>query len=137
MKNSSVEIIYKLANGKRVCLEVSIDVKELLQKADSQVRSQRRQDRRYLDFTGSINELEDCYIPPQEDFADTLSRIDNYRNLSAAIHKLPELQRRRLYLYFFEGLTYRQIAAREGVGFTTVARSVERAVEALKRLIKK
>ena len=46
MDKQLVEIMYKLADGKRIRLEVSIEVKDLLEQADRQIRSQQRQDRR-------------------------------------------------------------------------------------------
>ena len=50
MDKPFVTITYKLANGSQICVEVSTSVKELLEQSDRQIRSQRRQDRRHLDF---------------------------------------------------------------------------------------
>lgn len=47
--------------------------------------------------------------------------------------KLTEIQRRRFLLHFFQGLSYRQIAAHEGVFFTSVAESITAAVGKLKK----
>ncbi|MDL2258622.1 sigma-70 family RNA polymerase sigma factor [Eubacteriales bacterium OttesenSCG-928-K08] len=135
MDNPFVTIEYKTAEGKRICLEVSIEVKELLEQSDRQIRSQRRQDRRYLTDEEYIDGLTDTTtVYPQEDFADLLYRMCNYQRLYATISKLPDTQKRRLTLYYFGGLTYRQIAKIEGVGFRTVARSVERAVNTLRKV---
>ena len=134
MDEPLVTIKYKLADGKRICMEVSIPVKELLEQSDRQIRSQRRQDRRYLVSADSIDELNDAAITvPQEDFADLVIRMDRYDTLNIAISHLSEVQRRRLRLRFFDGLTYRQIADIEGVGFKSVSRSIERALKTLGR----
>lgn len=47
--------------------------------------------------------------------------------------ELTEVQRRRFLLHFFQGLSYRQIASREGVHFTSVHESIEAATAKLKK----
>ena len=132
-----VGIIYKLANGEQISLDVSIEVKELLEQFDRQIRSQRRQDRRHLDFVESTDELSTRNVPPHEDIASLIIRMGDCKWLYTAINKLPTVQRRRLCLYFFEKLTYRQIANMEDVRFKTVARSVDRALDSLRKLYAK
>ena len=59
-----------------------------------------------------------------------------YAQLHRAISKLPEIQRRRLLLYYFQGLTYEQIAGMEGCTKRAVKFSVDIAVEKLKKFFK-
>lgn len=66
------------------------------------------------------------------DFADEIIQKLEIQRLRKAIMKLPEIQKRRLAAYFFEGLTYRQIAEREGVDHKAVMRSVHSAIKRLK-----
>lgn len=134
MEKSLVTITYKTTNGNRVYVEVSTPVKELLEQSDRQIRSQRRQDRRHLDYMNFIDGLSDAAINnPQEDAADLVMKMESYRQLYTAIGKLPEAQRRRLLLHFADNLTYRQIAKQEKVDFRTVGRSVERALIQLQK----
>ena len=135
MDKPNVGIIYKLANGKRISLDVSITVKELLEQTDRQIRSQRRQDKRRLDFVESVDELDTLHTPPQEDIADLVIRMDSYKQLYAAIEKLSEVQRRRLLLYFVHNLTYRQIAELEGVNYTAIGHTIKRALKQLKEYL--
>ena len=136
MDKSLVKIMYRLANGKRICLEVSIEVKDLLEQADRQIRSQRRQDRRYLKKEEYIDGLTDTTdVLPQEDFADLLDRIDSYEQLYTSIDVLSETQRLRLILYYFGGYTYRQIADMECVSLNAVACSVKSAIKCLRKLL--
>jgi len=124
-KNFSA-ILYKLADGKRIHIEVSMEVKNLIEQADREIRSQRRQDRRR--HTEYVDGLTDTAIVfPYEDNADLVHRMDSYKRLYAAIDKLSGIQRRRVNLYYFGGFTYRQIAELDGVGFASVARSICRA----------
>lgn len=135
MEKPLVKIEYKTANGSRICVEVSTSVKELLEQSDRQIRSQRRQDRRYLDFTPLTDEvLEISLLGVYEDTADLLERMERNARLHKAIGKLTEVQRRRLSLYYFEGLTYSQIAKLEGVSHRAVIYSIEQALKQLKTL---
>ena len=59
-----------------------------------------------------------------------------YARLHRAIAKLPEIQKRRLILYYFQGLTYEQIAEMEGCTKRAVKFSVDIAVEKLKKFFK-
>ena len=59
-----------------------------------------------------------------------------YAQLHRAISELPEIQRRRLILYYFQGMTYEQIAGMEGCTKRAVKFSVDIAVEKLKKFFK-
>jgi len=132
MDKPLVTIEYKTADGSRICVEVSTSVKEVLEQSDRQIQSQRRQDRRYLDYMDFIEGLTDTtMIHPQADAADLVIRMESYRQLYTAIRKLSEVQRRRLLLYFKDDLTHRQIADLEGVDRATVSHSIERALKQL------
>ena len=60
-----------------------------------------------------------------------------YAQLHRAISELPEIQKRRLILYYFQGLTYEQIAEMEGCTKRAVKFSVDIAVEKLKKFFRK
>ena len=133
MAEPLVTAIFKLADGKRVRLEMPADVWELLEQSERQIRSQRRQDRRYLIYTDSIDEIEDAVVTAaQDDVADLLIKMDSYRRLHAAMDKLPKELRRRVYLYYYCGLTIREIARIDKVHHSTVSRSLKQALAALK-----
>jgi RNA polymerase sigma-70 factor (ECF subfamily) len=119
-------IEYKTADGKRICLEVSIEVKELLEQSDRHFRSQRRQDRRrHTEYVDGLTDI--ATHLPQADLADLIEKMDNYKRLYAAIETLSGIQRIRVHLYYFRGLTYRSIAGLADVGHKSVIRSVAQA----------
>ena len=132
MDKPTVGITYKLANGKQISIDVSIEVQEVLEETDRKLRSQGRQDRRRLNFVENVDEIEGVHKQHQEDTADTVVRIENYNRLYAAIEKLSDVNRRRVFLYFFCGLKCREIAFIENVPHSTVTRSLRRAREKLK-----
>ena len=57
--------------------------------------------------------------------------------LHKAIQKLSPVQRRRLISYFYEGMTYEQIAEKEGCAKMPVKRSIDAAIGRLKKELKK
>ena len=80
-------------------------------------------------YAGFIAEFDDRTIKePQEDIADLLIRLDSYHRLYAALEKLSEIQRRRLEMRYFDGLTYRMIAEIENVSHNAIKKSVAQAI---------
>lgn len=121
MDKSFVTIKYKTANGNEICVEVSTPVKELLEQSTRQIQSQRRQDRRHLDYVDFIDGLTDtAMMHPQEDITDLVIRLESYQRLYTTINQLSDIQKKRLTLYFMENLNYRQIAEIEGVSQAVV-----------------
>ena len=57
--------------------------------------------------------------------------------LHKAMEELPEIQKRRLILYFFEELTYEEIAEKEGCTKMPVKRSIDAAIRKLRKELKK
>ena len=110
-------------------------MQELLEQSDRQIRSQRRQDRRHLDFKVSTDGNSDSpLLPTYEDTADLLERMERDARLHKAIGKLTEVQQRRLRLYYFGGLTYSEIARLEGVYYRSVIDSINQAIKRLGKL---
>ena len=56
--------------------------------------------------------------------------------LHTAMKTLPEMQRRRMQLYYFEGMTYEQIAKKEGCTKMPIKRSIDRAIEKIRLALK-
>ncbi len=77
--------------------------------------------------------LNDRAFHKAEQLEDTVARNMEYEKLHRAIAKLPEIQRRRLTLYFFGELSYEQIAKLEGCTKMAVKGSVDIAVRKLKK----
>lgn len=71
-----------------------------------------------------------------ESVEEAVFRNLRYEALYKAMEQLPETQRRRLVLYYFAGLTYTQIADKEGCKYQTVQESIYAALKKLKKLLK-
>ncbi len=106
-------------------------------------------DRFELDDLSFMNEVDNHYehaeqteaslnrraVMPQESVEETVSRHMEVEALHRAIAKLPDIQRRRLILYYFGELTYQQIAEMEGCTKRAVKFSVDCALDKLKKIL--
>ena len=72
-----------------------------------------------------------------ESVEDTVLRNIEYEQLHQAISMLTETQQRRLKLYYFQGLTYKQIAEIEGCSASAVASSISVAIEKIRKILSK
>ena len=70
-----------------------------------------------------------------ETVEETVMQRDENERLHRAIAMLPEKQRKRLTLYYFRGLTYAQIAEKEGCTIMPVKCSIDTAIENLKKFL--
>ena len=128
-KQEFVEIIY---NGEKIM--VSHEVADYLEDCR---RDMHRQLMKKLRNQAAINCDEDFIeglmaISPRGFEDELILRLEK-EQLPKLITLLPEIQRRRLTAYYYEGLTYQEIGIREGVSHVVVIRSVKRAVKRLKK----
>ena len=85
-------------------------------------------DRHYEQSEQSENSLNKRAATPQISVEETVMRQMETERLHRAISKLPEIQRRRLSMYYFSGLTFEQIAKKEGCTKMAVKLSVDHAI---------
>ena len=67
--------------------------------------------------------------------ADILEQKEDNRRLYAALNKLPEKQRRRIFAKYILGLTYEEIAKIDGSDPTSICKSVKRGLRQLKKFL--
>lgn len=68
-----------------------------------------------------------------ESLEDMVIRQMEIETLQKAMQTLSEIQRERLHLYFFEGMTTREIADRQGTNQNAVRKSIQSGVAVLRR----
>lgn len=85
----------------------------------------------HLELTeGALNQR--ALIQP-ESIEDGVYRKIIYDQLHTAIGKLPDIQRRRVLLYYFGGFTYERIAEMEGCTKMAVKFSIDIAIKKLRK----
>lgn len=90
-------------------------------------------DRHYEHSELTEASLNDRAFHKSESLEDTAFQNIVNERLHKAISKLPEVQRRRVIMYFFGDLTYEQIAEMEGCKYQAVQSSIYAALKTLKR----
>lgn len=119
-----------------VCMEIQQELYEMLNHFE-------------LDDLSFLNEVEFHYEHSELTEASLTVRAAEYQapleemvsakmevqNLHTAITQLPEIQRRRLQMYYFEEMTYMQIAALECTSFQAVSKSINAAIRKLRELM--
>jgi RNA polymerase sigma-70 factor (ECF subfamily) len=125
------ELIAIEYNGEEVM--VSQEVADFLDDCRRDAHRQYKQDLR--NRSGMRCEeylIEDLMAHKPTGFEDELIRRLDIERLPEALAALSEIQRRRVTAYYYEGLSYREIAVREGVNHTKIAKSIDAALKKLK-----
>ncbi len=93
-------------------------------------------DRFELDDLSFMNEVDNHYEHAEQTEASLNRRaVMHQEALHRAIAKLPDIQRRRLILYYFGEFTYQRIAEMEGCTKRAVKFSVDCALDKLKKIL--
>jgi len=127
-----MKIRYEFANGEVTEVEVSEEVGAVIVESRREEENLARKNRYHCYSLDAIDYEGAEYADPHTPEGDYISR-ENKEVISRALACLTETQRRRLMLYA-GGLSYREIARREGVDHKKVIKSVEAAKEKLKKL---
>lgn len=132
----SIKITYQLADGQTIEIEVSPEVATVLTETYRKELALQKQDKRHiarLGFTEGITESHASLMA--EDVADLVERMEDYAQLHSAVDRLPEIQRHRIQLHFFEGLSVGEIADIEGACHQSVSESLQTAIENLQKTL--
>lgn len=130
-----VKDFYKDAIGETEYTYVTEEVYEALTETfRKEVHAQQMRDLRHVTREGyTEGETEDLIFESGESLEDMVIRQMELETLQKAMQSLTEVQRERLHLYFFEGLTYRQIAEKKGIGEKNVRESITGAIKKIKK----
>ena len=72
-------------------------------------------------------------VEESSNLEDTILEKIQIEELYQAISELTPKQRRRIYLYYFEGLTHKQIAKKERCTYPAIIKSISKSLEKLKK----
>lgn len=128
---------FKDNKGNLNAVEISVDIYKAMDKFELEDISQMHQFERHIEhselFEGTLNERA-MYKPiALEDIVE--NTIIN-EELRRAIDSLSEIQKRRIKLYYFDGLTQQEIANREGTSLRAVQYTLNSAINELKKILK-
>lgn len=114
-------------------IEVSREVYLEILKSQRKQEALTRSDRRHLDKSELNENAITTRLFERETSLEEIAggNISN-EMLRKALSMLPDIQRRRIELYFFCECTYKQIAEMEGCTEMPVKRSIDRAIDKIK-----
>lgn len=118
-------------------VEISCEVYQQFCNFVKRERNLRRSDERHLEQS-ELTEETLCRraVHNPKPIEEVVSDKIRKEKMEQVIAELPEIQRRRLQLYFEYGLTYEQIGQMEGCSKMPVKRSIDCALEKIRKKIK-
>lgn len=118
-------------------IEISREVFESFNKFELEDISQMNEYDRHLEhsevYEHTLHKKKDSSEWWLEEYFENVQVTEN---LHMAIRNLPEMQKRRMKKYYFQEKTFDEIALEEGCAYQCVQRSVYRAVEKIKNILK-
>ncbi len=137
-KNDKYYLSFSDGQGVRYEMEIQKELFDMLNQFELDDLSVLNEwDRHIEHFEQTEQSLNRRAYYKAESVEDAVLRNIEYERLHRAISELPETQRRRLTLYYFQGLTYEQIAEMEGCSHPAVIKSVSAAIEKIRKILSK
>lgn len=137
MENGKYYILFVDVNNHIQRVEVSKQIFESFNKFELEDISQMNEyDRHYEHSEIYENALHRRNVSDIQLLEEYFDNAQDAENLHMAVNKLSEVQKRRLNKYYFEEKTFDKIALEEGCTYQCVQRSVYRAVEKIKNILK-
>lgn len=129
-----IKDFYKDAIGETEYTYVSREVYEAMTETfRKEAHAQEMRDLRHMTRDGyTEGETEDLAFDTGESLEDMIIRRMELETLQKAMQSLTDVQKKRLQKYFFEGMTIREIAEREGINRNAVWKSLQATIARLK-----
>lgn len=119
--------------GEHRCLEITVELYQALNEFELRDLSFLNEvDNHYEQSELTEASLHERAVSNQKSVEETVLQHLQSERLHSAIAQLPELQRRRLVLYYFGNYTYEQIGEMEGCTKRAVKFSIDIAIRTLK-----
>ncbi len=126
-----VSDFYKNAVGEIEYIEVSEEVYEALANTfRREAHAEEMRDLRHVIKDGYVEgDTEDLLLFSEESLEDYVIRRIELENMRRAMKNLSATQKERLQMYFFEGLSYRQMGEKLGISHIAARDSIELAIK--------
>lgn len=135
--NNSYYIIFK-SNNKYNEVEVTKEVFDLMNRFELDDLKELNEFDRHIEHSElTEHTLNNRMLFKEESIEDLIIRKTSLEDLRKAINMLPEVQRRRIKLYYFDELTEKEIAKLENVSQKNISKSLTIAKNNLKEILKK
>ena len=137
IENQKYYISFKDINGVIQKTEVDKEVFDTFDSFELEDISIMNEIERHYEYSELTEEtLNRRAVHKSKTVEDIILAVLEYETLFKAISQLTEIQRKRLLLYYYDHLTYEQIAEIEGCTKMPVMRSIKKAEEKIKEYFK-
>ena len=125
-KTNTYKVLFKDSNGKFQCVEISSVIYELLDSFELNDLAEMNRFDRHIEHSEVYDEsLHTRVTDKPMELEDFVIQKVSFEELKKAINQLPEKQKRRIKLYYFEDKTLEEIAEIEGCYYTSVRDSLK------------
>lgn len=128
---------FKDSNKKLQKVEISIEIYEIFNKFELEDISQMHKVDKHIEHSELYEEsLYKRALEKPISIEEQIEYNDDIFNLKKAIDKLPETQKRRIKMYYFDNLSLEKIAQIEECSFQAISKSILTGVTNLKKNLK-
>ena len=130
-----IKDFYKDAIGEIEYTYVSEEVYEaLVNKFRKEAHAEEMRDLRHVTKDGYVEgDTEDLLLFSEESLENYVIRRIELENMRRAMKNLSAVQKERLQMYFFEGLSYRQMGEKLGISHIAARDSIELAIKKIRK----
>lgn len=122
------------SKGELQTTEIDEELYQLFDKFELEDISHLHKVRKYAEHVElSDSEINQRAFYKPTSLVDEVIKALEYDELHKVISELPDVQRRRLVLYYFADMNYRQIAEMEGCTIMPVKRSIDQAIKKIRK----
>lgn len=132
-----IKDFYKNYIGEMEFVYVNEEVYEALAHTfRKEAHAEEMRDLRHLISQGYLEgETEEVLLDISSSVEEKVMKQIEIEKLKEAMQSLTKIQRERLHLYFFEGLTFRQIGEQMGISDKSVRESIDASLKKLKNFL--
>ena len=136
--NSKIYTVsFKDVKGNIQIVEINKEVYNCLDKFEFNDLSEMNEYDRHIEHSYIYeNKINEKAFIKEEKIEDIVENSIINERLKIAISKLSLTQKRRIEMYYFEGLSQREIAEKEGISLRAVQYTLNKAISELKKILK-
>lgn len=136
--NSKIYTVsFKDVKGNIQIVEINKEVYNCLDKFELNDLSEMNEYDRHIEHSYIYeNKINEKAFIKEEKIEDIVENSIINERLKIAISKLSLTQKRRIEMYYFEGLSQREIAEKEGISLRAVQYTLNKAISELKKILK-
>lgn len=137
-QNNRYIVSFRNGTGNKIIVEVSEEVYKSMDKFELEDKSELNEYARHIEHSEIFEEsLYKRVMDKPLELEDYIIRKSSFEELYNAIKQLPEIQQKRIKMYYFDELTLDEIAIKENCSKVAIKYSLNYAIKNLEKILKK